>query len=245
MKEFEGYELIQEEREKGVLPGMLNGVSLDATNVSAFKFVENVKERLSNIFNEFIEIGKLLENAQRCEYYKQLGFNSLGELSEKLFNLKKSTAYNLINLYIECSDGKELLPKYKGYNQSQLVELISVKSMPDKFLEITSPEDASKKIRKARKIWQENNGELDVDNIKSVDDLIEKYSRRLENNEGGQASDNEDKENIQQKINMLKMLKAFMEQNNCVCFIAPKSDRRARKNSKFLAMFENFIGGNV
>ena len=139
----------------------MNNVTTYIDNVlyvkqDARNFVARVRSRLEHIFTEFIEIGKDLKLAQENKYYKELGFNSLEDLSLDLFGIKKTVCYNLIKLYETCSDGDHILPEYKGFSQNQLIELISVKSAPKKFLEITKPEDSVRKIKEARKLWDEN-----------------------------------------------------------------------------------------
>ncbi len=206
----------------------------------AEQFVARVQGRIKNILTEFVFIGKELKEAKERKLYKYLDYDSLEDLAQELFSIKKSTCYNLIKLYEKCSDGEKLLPEYEGFSQSQLVELISVKTLPEKFLHIETPSDSAKKIRKAVKLWDERceNNEMPevVENVKSIDELIEKFSSRLENDDLNSSQ----KAEISEKIRVLELVKNFLEENNCVCFLAPKSKKRA-KNNKFIEKLETYI----
>ncbi len=204
----------------------------------AHNFVARVRSRLERIFTEFIEIGKDLKLAQENKYYKELGFNTLEDLSLELFGIKKTVCYNLIKLYETCSDGEHILPEYKGFSQNQLVELISVKSAPKKFLEITKPEDSVRKIKEARKLWDEHKNNSTANDVKSIDDLIQKFSERSEN-----EANSKEKAIIEQKLQILKTIKDFLQEHNCVCFLAPKSRKKA-KNNKFIESLEKYLGEN-
>ncbi len=203
----------------------------------AHNFVQRVKRSIDNIVTEFLTIGKELKNAQEKKYYVELGYSTIDELSTDLFGIKKSTCYNLINLFERCTDGESVLPMYKGYTQTQLVELVSVKEMPGEFLKITTPEDSAKKIRKAKKIWAERQDEILSSENKRVDNLISKFSTRLENNN----LETTEKNDISAKLRILEVVKQFMQENNCVCFVAPKSKKSTRKNTKFIQLLQNFI----
>lgn len=203
----------------------------------AYDFVRRVKRSIDNIVTEFLTIGKELKLAQEKKYYEKLGYSTIEELSSELFGIRKSTCYNLMNLFERCSDGVNVLPEYSGYSQTQLVELVSVKELPNKFLEITTPEDSAKKIRQAKKIWHEKQSEIQASDVKSIDELITKFSSRLENND---VTDSE-KQEISQKLHVLEVVKQFMAENNCVCFIAPKGKRAPNKNTKFMALLEDYI----
>lgn len=77
----------------------INGIKKNEENAFAFGFVENVKADMLDIRDKFFEIGFRLDEAARLKYYKKLGFNDIGELAEALFDIKKTTAYDLMSIY--------------------------------------------------------------------------------------------------------------------------------------------------
>lgn len=219
----------------------INGVEVNASNISAFIFVDKVKTRLTNIAIEFVEIGKELKLAQEEKLYAKLGYKDLGTLTEELFKIKKSTAYNLIKVFETCTDGRTLLPEFNGFGQTQLTELISIKTAPEKFKEIITPEDSSKKIKKAKALLKDVDEETLINDseIKTLDDFIQKYSSRLEKSAENTSENNE----LKAKLEVLKELKSFIEQNNCVCFLT-KNPKQKSKNTNFFQKFETFLGVN-
>lgn len=102
---------------------------------AAESFVKFVKYDLENISKTFFDIGFRLWEARDLEYYKELGYESIEELSEAEFDFKRSSTYNLINVftrfavYDKCYRN-QIEEKFKDYSYSQLVELTKINYLP-------------------------------------------------------------------------------------------------------------------
>ncbi len=102
---------------------------------AAESFVKFVKYDLENISKTFFDIGFRLWEARNFEYYKELGYESIEELSENEFDFKRSSTYNLINVFTRFSvwDGtyhNQIQEKFEAYSYSQLVELSKLYYLP-------------------------------------------------------------------------------------------------------------------
>lgn len=87
-------------------------------------FVREVNNNLRDIKHSFIEIGFRLNEADRFEYYKELGYSSIIELAEKEFGFKKSKTYNLINVWALARDKDcpmRIAKAFEKYNYTQLL----------------------------------------------------------------------------------------------------------------------------
>lgn len=127
--------------------------------LSEFEIFRN----LWRISNSYIYIGKLLSEIQEKRLYfralthnaqytsESLGYSyiSFEDYCKAKFNLKKSSAYALIDVYkiFGTCDGK-LKENYKAYNYSQLAEMCS---LPEAKRKDVTPEMTVKEIRELKK----------------------------------------------------------------------------------------------
>ena len=168
----------------------------------AQSFVKMVKLNVRDIRNSFFEIGFRLNEAHCNAYYKELGYSNIYDCAEALFEIKKSTCYNLMDIasrFRSKEFAMQIDERYKYYSQSQLVELASCKLASNEFIKICTPEDSVSRIREARIIWC--NAKIDEDSFnelkelrkcKNLDEVFEvhsRYSRRLENEKSKGESD--------------------------------------------------------
>ncbi|MBO5439536.1 MAG: hypothetical protein J6A53_02650 [Clostridia bacterium] len=144
----------------------------------AVSFVKMVKLNLVEAQKSFFEIGFRLYEAQKNEYYKELGFESLVDCAEHHFDFKKTLVYDLINVYIAFNENntKFINPKYKDFSQSQLIEMSKIKTLQVIFSSMCKPTDSVKKIREARKIFTKHC--LELYDCKSLDSLISAYEQK-------------------------------------------------------------------
>lgn len=149
-------------------------------------FVNLVKLELNDIKKSFFRIGFRLNEANHCKYYKKLGFNTIEECAEALFGFKKTTTYDLINVYVSFADKETPMiidPKYKNFSQSQLVLFASINYGLDGFVSRARPEDTIEKLKKAKKYWKEfmlrgvfcNGSYVSYSKTKTIDELIDLY----------------------------------------------------------------------
>ena len=136
----------------------INGIKKNEENAFAFGFVENVKADMLDIRDKFFEIGFRLDEAARLNYCKKLGFNDIGELAEELFDIKKTTAYDLMTIYrftvkYPIKGKPEMDEKYAKFSQSQILQISRVKWATDDFISAISPTDSVVRISDMRSMW--------------------------------------------------------------------------------------------
>ena len=136
----------------------INGIKKNEENAFAFGFVENVKADMLDIRDKFFEIGFRLDEAARLKYYKKLGFDDIGELAEALFDIKKTTAYDLMTIYrftvkYPIKGKPEMDGKYAQFSQSQILQISRVKWSTDDFVRVISPADSVARISDMRSMW--------------------------------------------------------------------------------------------
>lgn len=101
-------------------------VSIDQLTEEA-EHVRLIYEDLNDIKHKFVDIGFRLKEANDRKYYARLGYASIEEFSDDLFDLKKSSVYQLIGIADKFCNKctRQLRPEYDDYSQSQLVEMLS------------------------------------------------------------------------------------------------------------------------
>ena len=73
----------------------------DSKLAYALGFVKSVNDEISDISYRFFRIGFYLVEAQNNKYYEELGFNNISDCAEYYFGFKKTTTYDLMNVYIK------------------------------------------------------------------------------------------------------------------------------------------------
>lgn len=136
----------------------INGITKTDDNAFAFSFVENVRADMLDVRDKFFEIGFRLDEAVRCNYPQRLGYANIGELAEALFDIKKTTAYDLMTVFRQSVKypitGKpQIDEKYKGFSQTQILAISKTRFSTDTFLHVISPTDSVSRINDARVVW--------------------------------------------------------------------------------------------
>ena len=108
-------------------------------------------KRIQRLINEsclrFISIGEELDEVQREETFKVLGFKDIYEYAESTFNIKKTSTKNFISVFKTFGDKEEII----GYSFSQLVELLPV-AEDEKVFEKMNSQMTTKEIRTIKRI---------------------------------------------------------------------------------------------
>ncbi len=126
--------------------------NLENTKLSpAEQFVANVKKIIKNVRTNYFEIGYELWKARENKLYSKLGYSTIEGAAEKLFDIGKSTAYDMMNVFDRfCVKEKcgfaieyknEIDDIYADYGFSQLVELDKMGLIPQpvqKYIPSTS-----------------------------------------------------------------------------------------------------------
>lgn len=118
----------------------------DVGKITYDHFVSNtlmLRNRMKSIVENYIAIGEELKFIKENKIYKLGDYKSFIDYCKTEFGLSKNQSYNFINVYERFSD-----EKYKNYNYSSLVEMLS---LPDEKLKEVSPGSTVKEIRKIKK----------------------------------------------------------------------------------------------
>lgn len=123
---------------------------IEIEKTPAEQFIEMVRVNLTDLRNKFFEIGFRLYDAKENEYYKDLGYESIEELAEAEFDIKRATTFEYIKVFrrfcVTTREGGNALAlpsaynvlnnEYKGYTFWQLSALSKLKYMPDRLKEL-------------------------------------------------------------------------------------------------------------
>ena len=144
----------------------------------AEEFVKRVYSNLNDIKKSFFAVGYLLYDASRKGYYRELGYDTIVECAEDLFDFKKTTTYDLMNIYSSFYDRKaplQLQKSVENFSQSQLVVISKLQYCSDSFIELTRPEDTIETVRRAKNLWNKiyNKGCSPKGNYKTLTEFLE------------------------------------------------------------------------
>lgn len=147
-----------------------------SNNVFADSFVCKVNLDLREIKNNFFKIGFRLDEAKRLRYYTDLGFETIEACAEALFGFKKSTTYNLINVYRTFNEnGTYILPeRWANFSQSQLVEMHNCLELQ----KLATPETTIDDMKYFKKLLSRCNYYYSS-SIKSLPEYIEKLENMV------------------------------------------------------------------
>lgn len=126
-------------------PELIYGVGL-CEYIDLEKSINNLDSAVKNLAIKFMEVGKYLKEVKEHAKFKELGFESIYELTEVKYGFSKTSTKNFISVYERFGnkDGWTAIDsKYKDYNFSQLVELIPEQENIDDY----SPFQTVKEIR--------------------------------------------------------------------------------------------------
>lgn len=124
-----------------------------------------IRNDLNNLATHFLKLGFHLREVQNMKYYEAGGYSSVSEFAEAEFGIKKSNCYNYIKLcelYSQNHNSMFLDDKYKDYNYSQLVEMMS---LPIDKVGLARPDMTVRQIRDLKK-------PVEVISSDSNDDII-------------------------------------------------------------------------
>lgn len=128
----------------------------DPKDTQAEQFVKLVRSDLEDIKHSFFTIGFRLNEANQYRYYRELGYENISECAEDLFGFKKTTTYDLIEIYQRFHDPKAkmfLLKEYDQFSQSQLKVMAQLRWATNDFRSYARPEDTVETIKRAKSLW--------------------------------------------------------------------------------------------
>lgn len=112
-----------------------------------YGLTSKVRDALRKAADEFVYIGFLLDEAERCEYYKEGGYESIYEYCEAEFGFKRSSTNNFIRVYRRFGEYMHLQERYKSFSYSQLVEMTP---LDDKKLILCKPDMTVRELRELK-----------------------------------------------------------------------------------------------
>lgn len=145
---------------------MLNGNSIQAagarqwyqeTNYEDAK--EIIQDELGNIRNSFVKVGYFLRRIKETEGYQEDGYETIWDCAKDQFGITRTTASRWMEINRRFSEGgysPYLAEEYKGYNKSQLQEMLY---LPEEKLEEVDPGMTAMEIRGSRKEPEEKTQE--------------------------------------------------------------------------------------
>lgn len=120
------------------------------------KHTEGVKTEMTNGVKAFVRMGWHLYMVDASGGYKLGGYKNLEEYTKANFKMDRSRASRYINVYKKyCIPGSkpELKEKYKGFELSQLEEMLS---LPEEDEEMIRPEMRKEEIRELKRFNKDN-----------------------------------------------------------------------------------------
>lgn len=124
-------------------------------------FLKYTRMDLEDITQRFISIGFRLDEANRCGYYRLLGYMCIEDLAEDQFGLGRSTTYELMAVWRRFhnpSNQMHLQDKFKGYSFSQLVEIKKYKYLPSNVTALIPTKASVRDVRAYVSAWNKNPG---------------------------------------------------------------------------------------
>lgn len=129
---------------------------LPAPIVTADNFEGLVREELGRIGEGFFRLGYYFEQAKNCRFYVPLGYDSVFELAEDLFDLKESSVYDMMAVWRRFHSNKDALAlrdDCRGLKYSQLVECLRDKWSGGTVVRVISSTDTVKETRAKVTAW--------------------------------------------------------------------------------------------
>lgn len=123
----------------------------DVGKITYDHFVSNtvmIRNSMGQIVENYMYIGEQLKFIKENKIFKLGDYKSFIDYCKIEFNLGKNQAYNFINVYERFSD-----EKYKQYNFSLLVEMLS---LPESKIKEVTPDTTVKEVREIKKKEKEN-----------------------------------------------------------------------------------------
>ncbi len=141
-------------------------------------FVYNVFMDMQSVTKSFFKIGFRLGEAGQKGYHKRLlngKYDNIADFAEGVFGIKKTMAYDLIKVAVmfrSRSCAMEIADEYKGYNQSQLIEMSRMYRGERAYVQ---PTDTVAELRELRKMVGRY-GEYPIRNVKTTKEALAIYA---------------------------------------------------------------------
>ena len=163
---------------------MSEALIVAAPKVTAENFEGLVRDELGKIGEGFLRLGFYFEQAKNCRLYVPLGFDSLFEMAEDLFDLKESSVYDMMAVwrcFHSIKNPLALRDDCKGLKYSQLVECLRDRWGAGTVARVISGADTVKETRAKVTAWNALAEKLSgYPSLEQVEDEVERQKMRKE-----------------------------------------------------------------
>lgn len=136
----------------------------------ADSFLENTKADMLDISRSFFKIGFRLAEANKEGYYKTLGYESIDELAEAEFGIKRSTTYGLMEVWRRYHDDKNPMHIREDYQKFSYTKLLAIsKERYGGAVYHINPNDSVRDIQEFIRFWNrygDNHSSTPKENLK-------------------------------------------------------------------------------
>lgn len=155
--------------------------------VTTDNFEGLVREELGRIGEGFLRLGYYFEQANNCRLYESLGYDSIFELAEDLFDFKQSSVYDMMAVWRRFHSVKNplmLREDCKGLKYSQLVECLRDKMGGGVVARVISAADTVKETRAKVTAWNYLVPKISAyPSLEEVENEVERQKMRKEREE--------------------------------------------------------------
>ena len=123
---------------------------MNEMNLNYQEIKNNIRTRFQNMQTDYVAIGYYLRQVLNNELYLEDGYKNIHEFAQAEFGMKKANVNHCIRINMEFSVGgysPELDDKYKGFNKSQLQELLYI---PEDRRDEVTPDMTVREIRELK-----------------------------------------------------------------------------------------------
>ena len=146
----------------------------------ADSFLENTKADMLDISRSFFKIGFRLAEANKEGYYKTLGYESIDELAEAEFSIKRSTTYGLMEVWERFHDRKNPMSvsaTYEKFSYTKLLEIAKERYCGSVYH--IDPNDSVRDIKEFVRFWNKC-GDKDIHFAGTLKEWKEQEAKRKE-----------------------------------------------------------------
>lgn len=123
---------------------------MNEMNLNYQEIKNNIRTRFQNMQTDYVAIGYYLRQVLNNELYLEDGYKNIHEFAQAEFGMKKANVNHCIRINMDFSvggDSPELDDKYKGFNKSQLQELLYI---PEDRRDEVTPDMTVREIRELK-----------------------------------------------------------------------------------------------
>lgn len=148
---------------------------------------EEIRKKLKETAEDFVYIGYQLKQVKANREYEQDGYKDVLEFARKEYGLHKDDTYRFIRIndkYSRGGNSMELDERFRGIAQTKLSEMLS---LPDKDLELVTPETNREDIRELKRFNSQKSEEAPEEKGNDLQNIILEFFRPAAGRPAGPA----------------------------------------------------------